>query len=111
MGWTCFGASSCCRGCAVLAVLERVRCHFSLLVKRVETKQRKTYSSWFFRLSYLWLTNPENMLEPSRERFNALRTRERKTARAWALKEARRGLWNYRTTVWATPVWRRWYFW
>ncbi len=26
------------------------------------------------RSKYLWLTNPENMLEPSRERFNALRT-------------------------------------
>lgn len=63
------------------------------------------------RSKYLWLTNPENMLEPSRERFNALRTMELKTARAWALKEALRGLWNYRTTGWATRFWRRWYFW
>ncbi|MGO4611111.1 transposase, partial [Variovorax sp. 2RAF20] len=53
------------------------------------------------RSKYLWLTNPENMLEPTRERFNALRTMELKTARAWALKEALRGLWNYRTTGWA----------
>lgn len=63
------------------------------------------------RSKYLWLTNPENMLEPSRERFNELRTMELKTARAWALKEALRELWNYRTTGWATRFWRRWYFW
>ena len=43
------------------------------------------------RSKYLWLTNPENMKAPSRERFEDLRTLELKTAKAWALKESLRG--------------------
>lgn len=54
------------------------------------------------RSKYLWLTNPQNMTAPSRDRFNKLRTVELKTARAWALKESLRDLWNYRYTGWAT---------
>lgn len=63
------------------------------------------------RSKYLWLTNPENMKEPSKERFQELKTMELKTARAWALKESLRQLWDYRSTGWATKFWQRWYFW
>jgi len=36
---------------------------------------------------------------------------ELKTARAWALKESLRQLWNYQTLGWAKRFWQRWYFW
>jgi transposase len=60
---------------------------------------------------YLWLTNPENMTDKARERFEELKTAELKTGRAWALKEALRELWSYQSAAWATKFWKRWYFW
>jgi transposase len=60
---------------------------------------------------YLWLTNPANMTDQARERFAALKRAELKTGRAWALKEALRELWNYKSVVWATKFWKRWFFW
>ena len=60
---------------------------------------------------YLWLTNPENMTDKARERFAQLKTAELKTGRAWALKEALRELWGYKSAAWATKFWKRWYFW
>ena len=60
---------------------------------------------------YLWLTNPENMTNKARERFAELKTTELKTGRAWALKEALRELWDYKSLAWATKFWQRWYFW
>ena len=36
---------------------------------------------------------------------------ELKTARAWAIKEALRQLWSYKSTGSATRFWKRWTFW
>ena len=63
------------------------------------------------RSKYLWLTNPENMTDQARVRFAQLKAMELKTARAWALKEALRSLWRYKSQAWATKFWKRWYFW
>jgi len=63
------------------------------------------------KTKYLWLTNPENMTDKARERFAELKSAELKTGRAWALKEALRELWNYKSPAWATKFWKRWYFW
>lgn len=60
---------------------------------------------------YLWLTNPGNMTDKARARFAELKCAELKTGRAWALKEALRGLWDYRSATWAARFWKRWYFW
>jgi transposase len=60
---------------------------------------------------YLWLTNPSNMTDKARERFEELKGAELKTGRAWALKEALRDLWNYTSEAWAAKFWKRWYFW
>lgn len=60
---------------------------------------------------YLWLTNPSNMTDKARERFDQLKGAELKTSRAWALKEALRDLWNYTSEAWAAKFWKRWYFW
>jgi transposase len=60
---------------------------------------------------YLWLTNPSNMTDKAKERFDELKGAELKTGRAWALKEALRELWNYTCAAWAAKFWKRWYFW
>jgi transposase len=60
---------------------------------------------------YLWLFSEENLPEPSRERFAALRALHLKTGRAWAIKESLRDLWAYRRKGWALRHWKRWYFW
>ncbi len=81
-------------------------------VRKQEHKVRmKAGDDTLARSKYLWLTNPENMKEPSKERFDELRTLELKTGRAWAIKESLRQLWSYRTTGWATRFWQRWYVW
>ena len=63
------------------------------------------------RSKYLWLTNPGNMTDKARARFAELKGTELKTGRAWALKEALRGLWDYQSATWAAKFWKRWYFW
>jgi transposase len=60
---------------------------------------------------YLWLFSEENLPEPRRERFSALRALHLKTGRAWAIKESLRDLWAYRRKGWALRHWKRWYFW
>ncbi|RLQ20139.1 ISL3 family transposase [Seongchinamella sediminis] len=63
------------------------------------------------RSKYLWLTNPHNMTHQARSHFADLKAAELKTARAWAIKESLRALWDYQTEVWAMKFWKRWYFW
>lgn len=61
---------------------------------------------------HLWLYNEENVPEKHQARFEALRTADLKTARAWALKEVLRGgFWGYRSRAWALRFFQRWYFW
>jgi transposase len=60
---------------------------------------------------YLWLFSEEDLPEPSRERFAALRALHLKTGRAWAIKESLRDLWAYRRKGWALRHWKRWYYW
>jgi len=71
----------------------------------------KTGDDTLTRSKYLWLTNPENMTDKARDRFDELKAMELKTGRAWALKEALRELWSYKSQAWATKFWKRWYFW
>lgn len=71
----------------------------------------KTGDDTLTRSKYLWLANPENMTDKARDRFDELKAMELKTARAWALKEALRELWSYKSQAWATKFWKRWYFW
>jgi transposase len=60
---------------------------------------------------YLWLTNPENMTDKARARFDELKGAELKTGRAWALKEALRKLWSQTSVAAAKEFWKRWYVW
>ena len=63
------------------------------------------------RSRYLWLRNPENMNDEQRGRFETLRDSTLQVARAWAIKETARGLWDYRTRGWALRAWKRWLGW
>lgn len=60
---------------------------------------------------YLWLTNRANMTDQAKARFDELKGLELKTGRAWALKEALRERWSYKSLTWATKFWKHWYFW
>lgn len=60
---------------------------------------------------YLWLYREENLPEKYWDRFDALRTLNLKTGRAWAIKESLIDLWSYQTKEWARKGWESWYFW
>jgi transposase len=60
---------------------------------------------------YLWLYSEENLPEKHWERFEGLKASHLKTARAWAIKESLRDLWNYSRKGWASAHFKRWYFW
>jgi transposase len=62
------------------------------------------------RNKYLWLYSAENMPAAARERFDAIKQSNLKTARAWALKESLRELWSYHSLGWAKRFWQRWYY-
>lgn len=60
---------------------------------------------------YLWLYGAENMPEKAKERFDEIKSGNLKTARAWAMKESLREMWDYSSAGWARRFWDRWYFW
>ena len=60
---------------------------------------------------YLWLYSRENVPQQRRDEFNALRRKELKVGRAWAIKESLRGLWHYVYPASGWKFWKRWYFW
>lgn len=60
---------------------------------------------------YLWLRSQENLTEAAAAQLAPLKQATLKTARAWALKEALRTLWDSPSRAWAQRLWRRWYFW
>ena len=60
---------------------------------------------------YLWLQSPEALEGDRRERLELLKSSSLKTARAWAIKELARSLWDYKLRGWARRGWMRWYSW
>ena len=56
---------------------------------------------------FLWLQHPENMNPKNRQRFEQLRGTTLRVAKAWAMKEAARWLWSYKTRGWALRAWTR----
>lgn len=84
-------------------------------VDKVRKQEHKTLlragDARLSRSKYLWLTNPQNMTDKARAHFADLKAAELKTARAWAIKESLRALWDYQSEIWARKFWKRWYFW
>ena len=60
---------------------------------------------------YDWLRNPANFSRTAWREFAALRDSSLKSARAWALKESLRPLWDYTYVGAARTFFRRWYWW
>jgi len=63
------------------------------------------------RSRYLWLHSRENLHGEQAERLEALLHKPLRTARAWALKESFRELWDQPTIAAAAEHFRQWYYW
>jgi len=60
---------------------------------------------------YLWLYSQENLPPEKRSLFSWLKKKRLKTARAWAIKESFRELWDYQSLGWAAKHFKSWYAW
>jgi transposase len=60
---------------------------------------------------HMWLFGRENLPDHHAERFSELRKASLKTARAWAIKEMLRDLWDRPSEAAATKWYRRWRSW
>lgn len=60
---------------------------------------------------YAWLRNPANFTKAAWRAFAALRDSTVQSARAWAIKESLRPLWEYTYVGAARTFFQRWYFW
>jgi transposase len=84
-------------------------------VDKVRLGEHRQISSWGCDLlkgtKHWWLYAQENLPERYRKEFAAVKDRNLKTSRAWAIKETLRGLWDYQTTTWANKFFRRWFGW
>jgi transposase len=63
------------------------------------------------RTKYAWLRNPATFSAKAWREFAALRDSTLQTARAWAMKESLRRLWEYTYVGAARTFFRRWYGW
>jgi transposase len=60
---------------------------------------------------YLWLYAYENIPDKRARDFEAIKDGKLKTARAWAIKECLRDLWDYRSVSWARKFFQGWFGW
>jgi transposase len=63
------------------------------------------------KTKYLWLKNPENWTDNQRAHFESLKIDALQVGRAWSIKEAFEGFWEYRYAGSARKFFDRWYFW
>lgn len=63
------------------------------------------------RTKYQWLKNPANFDPRAWREFAALRTSSLQSARAWAMKESLRRLWDYTYLGAARTFFRAWFWW
>lgn len=88
----------------VLDAVDKVRkTEHRLLTERGEQLLKGT--------KYLWLWSQENIPSWRREEFEALRSKDLRVCRAWAIKENLRHLWDYRYEARMRNYFKRWYFW
>lgn len=89
--------------------------HMNEAVDQVRRKENRTLrqdgDERLVGTRYMWLYGQENLPPRYHVDFAALRQSTLKTARAWAIKESLRQLWNCPDRTKGTTWWRRWYFW
>jgi transposase len=74
-----------------------------MLVKQGDTRLKGT--------RHVWLHNEETMTPRQQRTFEQLRGQALKVSRAWAIKEAARGLWEQTSRGWARRRWKKWLGW
>jgi len=81
-------------------------------VRRGENRQlRSEGDDRLVGSKHMWLYAQENLPDRYAWNFWALRTSKLTTARAWAIKESLRALWNQPTLAAAVAWWRHWHYW
>ncbi len=82
-------------------------------VRKAEHREllQRTGESVLKRTRHLWLYNRAHVPADRRDAFTVLQQQHLKVARAWAIKEALRELWDYRHIGAARRFFRRWYHW
>lgn len=60
---------------------------------------------------WMWLYAVENLPDRLKPALEALKSMKLKVARAWAIKETLRGMWNYLSVGWARKYFKGWYSW
>lgn len=89
--------------------------HMNKAVDTVRQQEHKTLMAdgdeTLKRTKYLWLYAYENVPDKRVEDFEAIKDGKLKTARAWAIKECLRELWDYRSTGWARKFFDGWFGW
>jgi len=89
--------------------------HMNEAVDRVRRRENKALRAEgderLVGSKHMWLYGAENLPEKYKADFAALRSSNLKTARAWAIKETLRQLWEQRGGAAGERWWRRWYGW
>lgn len=89
--------------------------HVSDAVDQVRKQEHRTLAAMgdtrLKGTKYAWLKNPIHFTWEAWREFAALRASTLQSARAWALKESLRRLWDYTYVGAARTFFRRWYFW
>jgi transposase len=81
-------------------------------VRRQENKAlRREGDDTLTGTKHLWLCGRENVPAKRTEPFDQIKDLNLKTARAWAIKETLRDLWDYRSPAWARKYFIRWFGW
>ena len=79
--------------------------------KREHQILQKSGNALLAGTKYIWLYARENLPVKYWDRFWRLKDADLKTARAWAIKENIRRLWQYKRRCWAERYWKKWFFW
>jgi len=89
--------------------------HVNVAVDTVRKQEHKALAaagaSPLTRTKSAWLRHPANFSATAWREFAALRSSSLQTARAWAMKESLRRLWDYTYVGAARTFFRRWYGW
>lgn len=81
-------------------------------VRREENQMlRPTGDERLVGTRYMWLYGQENLPAKYQAEFESLRQSKLKTARAWAIKESLRQMWNCQDKEAGQQWWNRWYYW
>lgn len=81
-------------------------------VRRDEIREKgKEHKDLMAKTRYIWLKNPWNLTENQQARLSALEGLNLKINRAYLLKEAFQGFWEYSRPFWAKRYLDRWFWW